>query len=142
MSLPQLSSLVADKRTLVQRIMAAVRDGLVKGDLVPGDRLPSETELIKQFGVGRTSVREAMRGLVALGVIEIRRGDGTFVANGDSLQMLNPVEFSLLLEGQSKELLEFRRIIDLGCCSLVIQKATEADEPTPKTIPSPLRIFQ
>ncbi len=119
---------VADKRTLVQRIIAEIQERLVKGDLRAGDRLPPEGQLGAQFGVGRTSVREAMKVLSALGVVEIRRGDGTFIATGDSFQLLNPLEFALILErGDARELLELRRVIDLGCCDLVVQRATDED---------------
>jgi GntR family transcriptional repressor for pyruvate dehydrogenase complex len=127
MALPRLSP-VADRRTLVQRIISEIQDKLMKGAILSGDRLPPEGELAAQFGVGRTSVREAMKVLAALGVIEIRRGDGTFVASGDSFQLLNPLEFALILEkGESRELLELRRVIDLGCCDLVVRRATKED---------------
>ena len=67
---------VADRKTFVQRIIAEIRDKLVKGSLHPGDRLPPEDKLAEQFGVGRTSLREAMKALSALGVVEVRRGEG------------------------------------------------------------------
>jgi GntR family transcriptional regulator, transcriptional repressor for pyruvate dehydrogenase complex len=119
---------VADRKTFVQRIIAEIRDKMVKGSLLPGDRLPPEGTLAEQFGVGRTSLREAMKALSALGVVEVRRGDGTFIAIGDSFQLLNPLEFSLILErGEAGELLELRRIVDLGCCDLVLKRATEED---------------
>ncbi len=127
MPVPRLPS-VADKRTLVQRIISKIQERLVKGALRAGDRLPPEGELAAQLGVGRTSVREAMKVLSALGVVDIRRGDGTFVASGDSFQLLNPLEFALILgRGDARELLELRRVIDLGCCDLVVQRATKDD---------------
>lgn len=119
---------VGDRKTLVQQIISEIQDRLVKGALRAGDRLPPEGKLAAQFGVGRTSVREAMKVLAALGVVEIRRGDGTFVATGDSFQLLNPLEFALILErGEARELLELRRVIDLGCCDLVVRRATKED---------------
>jgi GntR family transcriptional repressor for pyruvate dehydrogenase complex len=127
MTVPTVSP-ITDRTTLVQRIISEVQELLVRGALVPGDRLPPEGELASQFGVGRTSVREAMKVLAALGVVEVRRGDGTFVAKGNSLQLLNPLEFALILEsGEARELLELRRIIDLACCDLVVQRATAED---------------
>jgi GntR family transcriptional repressor for pyruvate dehydrogenase complex len=127
MPVPRLPS-IADKKTLVQRIISEIQERLLKGVLRAGDRLPPEGELAAQFGVGRTSVREAMKVLSALGVVAIRRGDGTFVASGDSFQLLNPLEFALILErGDARELLELRRVIDLGCCDLVVQRATKED---------------
>lgn len=119
---------VADKGTLVQRIIAEIQERLVEGDLRAGDRLPPEGQLGAQFGVGRTSVREAMKVLSALGVVEIRRGEGTYIATGDSFQLLNPLEFALILErSDARELLELRRVLDLGCCDLVVKRATKQD---------------
>jgi GntR family transcriptional regulator, transcriptional repressor for pyruvate dehydrogenase complex len=127
MTLPTVSP-IADRKTLVQRIISEVQELLVKGALLPGDRLPPEGKLAGQFGVGRTSVREAMKVLAALGVVEVRRGDGTFVAKGNSFHLLNPLEFALILEsGEARELLELRRIIDMACCDLVVQRATAED---------------
>jgi DNA-binding transcriptional regulator YhcF (GntR family) len=68
---PTLSGEVAD------RLAEAIRSG----ELVPGDRLPAERELGVQFGVGRTSVREALRMLQAKGMVTVRPGDGVFVAD-------------------------------------------------------------
>jgi DNA-binding FadR family transcriptional regulator len=60
-----------------EQLEAAISTGTFK----PGARLPSERELVEQFGVSRVSVREALRSLEALGMIEIRRGRGSFVAS-------------------------------------------------------------
>lgn len=60
---------------IAQRLSAAIRDGLLK----PGDRLPTEAELAREFQVGRTSVREGLQKLRAHGLIETRKGLGAFV---------------------------------------------------------------
>ena len=64
-------------RQVVQQFQAQVRSG----KLHPGDKLPPERELAVQFGVGRNSIREALRELDLLGIVESRHGEGTFVAN-------------------------------------------------------------
>lgn len=65
---------------IAERILTAIR----AGDLVPGQRLPSETELARQLGVGRTSVREALRQLQTIGAVTAAKGSGTFVTgSGD-----------------------------------------------------------
>ena len=80
---------IAEKTNPYQRIVrATVSEGIVNqirtliGTVVlqPGDRLPSERELCKQFGVGRTSIREALKPLITMGVLKGRVGNGTFVA--------------------------------------------------------------
>lgn len=62
---------------VVQQIIAKIESGV----LVPGDRLPTERDLVKQLGVSRTSVREALRALELMGMIESKVKEGTFVSN-------------------------------------------------------------
>ncbi|MES4791934.1 MAG: FadR family transcriptional regulator, partial [Chloroflexota bacterium] len=62
-----------EHRTVVEKIREAISERIRAGLLAPGSQLPCERELSEQFGVARTSVREAMQGLVTLGVLE-RRG--------------------------------------------------------------------
>ena len=62
--------------SVVQQVINCLTDGMVSGELKPGDRLPSEPELAAQLGVARTSVREATKILAYLGVLESRRFRG------------------------------------------------------------------
>ena len=71
---PVTSTRVSD--VVAERIEALIGDG----SLAPGDRLPTEHELARRLGVGRTSVREGLGRLRALGLIEVRKGRGAFVA--------------------------------------------------------------
>src|ERR1700678_2511342 len=64
------------KRTLPQEIVAAIANLIMTRAWKPGDRIPSEKELTSRFGVGRSSLREAIQSLVILGVIDARPGDG------------------------------------------------------------------
>ena len=66
------------RRTVAEEIREAIGIRIREGSLAPGSQLPSERDLCEQFGVARTSVREAMQGLVTLGVVE-RRGNRTYV---------------------------------------------------------------
>src|SRR4029079_11682403 len=66
--------------TLVERVAGSILDRIVAGELKPGDKLPSERELGEQFGVSRTVVREAVRGLTGRGVVTVRAGSGLRVA--------------------------------------------------------------
>ena len=59
--------------SLVQRIINKITDSIIAGELKPGDKLPTEMELIAAFQVSRNTVREAIRTLIAYGVVEIRR---------------------------------------------------------------------
>lgn len=73
-----------DKTSLSEEISRQIMHLVSSGDLRPGQKLPSERELCTRFGVGRSSLREALRCLAIVGVLETRVGEGTFLAlNGD-----------------------------------------------------------
>lgn len=73
-----------DKTSLSEEISRQIMRLVSSGDLKPGQRLPSERELCTRFGVGRSSLREALRCLTIVGVLETRVGEGTFLAlNGE-----------------------------------------------------------
>ena len=71
--------MIAPGLPLYRQIETDVRDRIRSGDLVPGAQLPTEVELMDRFGVSRATVRQALRELVAEGLVEIRRGLGTYV---------------------------------------------------------------
>jgi GntR family transcriptional repressor for pyruvate dehydrogenase complex len=73
----QLSSL--QTQSLKERVLAELRRAIEQGWLGPGDQLPSERELSEQLSVSRSTVREAIQLLEALGVVEVRHGSGTYV---------------------------------------------------------------
>jgi len=62
-----------------EKIIASIRDAIIRGELKPGDRLVNERELASQFDVGRPLLREVIRSLSILGILETRQGDGTYV---------------------------------------------------------------
>ena len=78
---------------VVNRILELVRSG----NLRPGDRLPPERELITIFNIGRPGLRESLRSLATLGVIEVRRGGGAFITDLDARRLLAPLDFVLSL---------------------------------------------
>lgn len=71
-----------NRSSVVQRVIDRLTEAIVSGELKPGDRIPTEMELAEQMGVARNSIREAVKILVYIGVLEIRRADGTFVCDG------------------------------------------------------------
>ena len=101
---------------------------LLQRKLNPGDQLPTEQEFADQLNVGRNSVREAVKMLASLGIVEIRRGIGTFVASSLPESAINPLILSLVFEsGTNQELAELRYLFEIGLAELVVQKATPAD---------------
>ena len=109
-------------------VMDIIVNYLLSGDLKPGDKLPTEHEFAQKLGVGRNSVREAIKMLSSIGVVEVKRGAGTFIVESMSSSILNPLILSLVFEqGASEELLELRLLLDTGVAALVIEKASEHD---------------
>jgi len=88
---------------------------LLSKKLKPGDKLPTESEFSQQLGVGRNSLREAIKMLSSFGIIEIKRGLGTFIAKSMSSSVMNPLILGLVFEqGTSIELFELRLLIETG----------------------------
>lgn len=113
---------------LSSEILARLQQGIRDGVLNVGDKLPSERELAESMGVSRNSVREAIRALEALGVIEVRHGDGTFIREPDVASLLGPY-FDVLHEKGNflKEVLEFRRLLEPALARLAADRATDDD---------------
>ncbi|MEV0354153.1 GntR family transcriptional regulator [Nonomuraea sp. NPDC050680] len=70
---------------------------LLSGHLAPGTRLPSERQLSETLGVGRSTVREALKALDVLGIIEVRQGDGTYLRQSTSSLLPSAIEWGLML---------------------------------------------
>lgn len=108
-------------------IKRLVRLILEKG-LKPGDKLPSERELISLFSVGRSSLREAVKILSALGVVEVSVGAGMFVGRGDLSLVTQPLTLGLLIGDYSRnELIETRRVIEVSLAGLAAERASEEE---------------
>jgi GntR family transcriptional repressor for pyruvate dehydrogenase complex len=104
---------------IVKRIIALVND------LRPGDKLPTERELIAAFRVGRSSVREALKILSAIGVVRIVSGAGTFVGEGNLSLLAKPLSLRLLRSGRgTAELIEARRVLEVELAGLAAERAT------------------
>lgn len=96
--------------------------------LKPGDKLPTEVELAHTFLVSRNAVREAIKMLVALGVVDIKHGNGTYIAKKISASVISPLIFDLILTGGiSEELLELREMIEIGILEIVLKKVVKED---------------
>lgn len=116
------------QRSVVDTIIETFKQALISGELSPGQKLPSEAELVRQFGVGRSAIREAMKILQALGVVRIQQGNGTYIVDEPSPTILNPLIFAMLLgTGMSSDLVELRRLMEIGYCELAARHATEED---------------
>ena len=106
---------------IVRQVKAMIAEGRLKG----GDRLPPERDLADKFVVSRTSVREALRALESLGLVEIRPGEGTFVRQVSIDSLIEPL--ALLMVSQREaigELFEARRLLEPSLAALAATRAT------------------
>jgi len=124
------------KTRVSEDIIEQVRDLMASGRLSPGDRLPSERDLAQRFSVGRSAVREAMRAMESLGLIEARAGEGTFVAlPPDSRTGHDPISASLFQEWSTqRKLFEVRRVIEPDLAALAARRATKQQVERMRTI--------
>ncbi len=110
-------------KSVVEQIVDNITNAIINGELKPGDKIPTENELCASMGVGRNSVREAIKILGAYGVINIKRAEGTFVTQHYDSKMLFPVLYGIILQKDSaNQIVELRKIIDVGILQLVIEK--------------------
>lgn len=110
------------RATAVEQVVDAIRTSLIQRKLKPGDLMPSESELAEMLRVGRGSIREAMKILSAFGVIEIRRGYGTYVATTANKKLFDPLLFNLLVsQSDIAELVELRVMVETGVITLVLE---------------------
>lgn len=111
------------RETLSSQIRDRLLERITSGALEPGARVPSERSLSEQFGVARTSVREAMQGLLSLGVV-VRRGNRSFVA-----EQLPDVSFDRIDDRKHfiAQLFETRRLLEVPMIELAAARATAAE---------------
>lgn len=115
-------------KRLYQDIVEQIRALMDGGELRPGDRLLPERDLAQRLQVSRVSVREAIRALEMMGVVEIRPGEGTFVRDRDSDQVIRPLALFLAVERTSLlEMFEVRRIFETATASLAAERASDEE---------------
>lgn len=115
--------------TIVKTILNTFKELLLSKELVPGSRLPSENEMVEQFGVGKSSIREAIKMLDAVGVIESKQGFGTFISNEPKEDSLNPLIFQLILQqGTKYDLFNFRKLYETGYTLMALDNMTVEDK--------------
>ncbi|MFF8943941.1 FadR/GntR family transcriptional regulator [Streptomyces sp. NPDC014864] len=100
---------------------------IVSGALRPGDRLPKEGELAAELGLSRNSLREAVRALSLLGILDVRQGDGTYVTSLDPQLLLRTLGFVLDFhrDDAMPEFLAVRRILEPAATALAASRITE-----------------
>jgi DNA-binding FadR family transcriptional regulator len=115
------------KQLLYQAVQEEVKAYILRNGLKPNDPLPPETELAQQLDISRNSVREAVKSLEALGILEARPGTGLFVREFNFDPILNNLAYGMLFDlTQLTDVLEVRFHLEYGMVENVIQKMTSA----------------
>ena len=110
-------------QSVVNKIVDNITNAIINGELNPGDKIPTEAELSESMGVGRNSVREAIKVLEAYGVVHIKRAEGTFVSQEYDSRMIYPVLYGIILQKDStSQIVELRKVIDVGLLQLAVDK--------------------
>jgi GntR family transcriptional repressor for pyruvate dehydrogenase complex len=123
---PEYLHTIPRTKPVPELILDEITRLITEGILKPGDRLPSESELAERFGVGRSSLREAMRALQLLGIIEVIQGKGTFLRQTHMLPLAT--DWARLSKmGLISQVMEARQIIEVAIAQLAAERATDED---------------
>lgn len=124
-----MSALDGERTPVPQRAVDRIKAMIAGGEVGPGERLPTERELSLQLGVSRSSMREAIRALITLGVLESRHGAGVYVTALRPADLLET--FSVLAEVSQgntlREVLQIRRMLEPSATALAAARATDED---------------
>lgn len=109
--------------------IAGIKDMIVSGQLGPGDRLPPEKELSERLGLSRSSLREAVKALEVIRVLDVRRGDGTYVTSLEPRLLLEAMSFVVDLHQDDSilEIFAVRRMLEPGAAALAARVAGDDD---------------
>jgi len=115
--------------TLTDSAIVKLKQMIVSGELSPGERLPREADLAERLGLSRNSLREAVKGLSLVGVLDVRQGDGTYVASLDSEMLIGRMAFVVDFHRDDEVLdfLQVRRILEPAASALASLRLTDAE---------------
>jgi DNA-binding FadR family transcriptional regulator len=114
---------------LTDEAIDKIKRMITSGELGPGDRLPREADLADRLGLSRNSLREAVRALSMINVLDVRRGDGTYVTSLDPGLLLDALSFVVDFHRDDTVLqfFEVRRILEPAATALAAERMSEAD---------------
>lgn len=115
-------------RKIYEEVAENILDWIKSGQLKPGDKLDSVQILAEKFQVGRAAIREALSAIRAMGLIEMKQGEGTYVREFDPTMVTVPVSVAAITDSEDiLNLLEVRKILEAGSALVASQKRTESD---------------
>jgi len=126
--LPRIVLEPIEQNTVTELVAQRFVAQLSNGALRPGDKLPPERELARQLNVGRTTVREALKLLTLSGLLEARRGDGTYVRREFSGFLAQQIQWPVLLSVDEVDMIvEVREALEVKAAVLAAKRATPED---------------
>jgi GntR family transcriptional regulator, transcriptional repressor for pyruvate dehydrogenase complex len=113
---------------VTDRAIASIQELIRSGALPPGSRLPRENDLAAQLGIGRSSIREAIKALELIRVVDVRHGDGTYVTSLEPHLLLEGVGFAidLVQDDSILEVVEVRRLLEPVATGVAAQRIDDA----------------
>lgn len=112
--------------SVADEVFAQMKQNIMSRNWVPGEKIPSETELASMLNVSRVSVRAAIQKLIVMGLVEARQGEGTFVTDPTTKALFNITLPKLMLhEHHDMEILEIRRCLESEASYLAAERATD-----------------
>ncbi|MGH2531289.1 MAG: FadR/GntR family transcriptional regulator [Thermomicrobiales bacterium] len=116
------------REPLATQVARRIVEFILSEQVEPGERMPSERQLAEAFGVGRSAMREALKSLSLIGLVEVRQGDGTYLRKANAALLPEVIEWGLLLgEQRTMDLVEARQKIEAVIAGLAAERRDESD---------------
>lgn len=113
--------------TVADAVAEKLLNRLAEGNLKWGQQLPAQRELAKMLNVGVSSLREGLQILQAMGYVELKRGQGTYITENPSKPLTKNIEMSIYTDTSVRNLMEAREVLDTGLAVLASKKAGDSD---------------
>ena len=115
-------------KKVYEQVIEQIQKNIMDGTFKKGDKLPSERELSEKMAVSRTSIREAIRVLEIMGLIESKRGSGNYIANSFGNSLFEPLSIMFMLQEYSTEdIHELRETLEIECCRVASKRISDDD---------------
>lgn len=116
-----------EKNSVSNQVFDMLKSEIIHGKWKAGERIPSENELTHILGCSRPPIKAAVERLRAIGLIEVRAGDGSYVRNFSTSDFLDTYADFIMSEGDIRNLMEFRSALELEALPYILQRATPED---------------
>src|SRR5690242_5977561 len=125
---------------LTDEAIEKIKEMIVSGDLRPGDRLPKEADLAERLGLSRNSLREAVKALSLINVLDVRQGDGTYVTSLEPRLLLDAMTFVVEFHRDDTvlEFFEVRRILEPAATAMAALAMTDRQVADLRALPDEL----